>query len=83
MKGNFACWNLDDYRHKLKRYMGDTLPIQCYDLEGNHIRTFYKYADAVKFCNRKSMTSIKACATGKQKQAYGYRWKLTWDTSNI
>lgn len=83
VKGNFACWNLDDYQNKLKRYMGNTLPIQCYDLGGNYIRTFYKYADAVKFCNCKSMTSIKACAVGKQQQAYGYRWKLTWDTSNI
>lgn len=83
VKGNFACWNLDDYQNKLKRYMGDTLPIQCYDLDGNHLKTFYKYADAIKFCNCKSMTSIKVCAIGKQKQAYGYRWKLTWDTSNI
>nr|DAH58124.1 MAG TPA: intron associated endonuclease [Bacteriophage sp.] len=83
VKGNFACCDLNDYQNKLRRYMGNTLPIQCYNLDGKHVRTFYKYSDAVKFCNCKSMTSIKACTIGKQKQAYGYRWKLTWDTTDI
>lgn len=63
--------------------MGNTLPIQCYDLNGNHIKTFYKYADALKFCNHKSLKAIKDCADGKRNHAYGYRWKLSWDKTNI
>lgn len=83
VNGNFACWNLEDYQNKLRRYMGNTLPIQCYDLDGNHIKTFYKYADALKFCNHKGLKAIKDCADGRRDHAYGYRWKLTWDKSNI
>lgn len=83
VNGNFACWNVEDYQNKLKRYMKNTLPIQCYDLNGKHLKTFYKYADALNFCNGKNITSIKKCAQGKQNKAYGYKWKLTWNTNNI
>lgn len=79
IKGNFACFTPEDYFNKLKRYMGNTLPIQCYDLEGSHIKTFYRYKDAMEFCNTKSSTSIRACCRGKQKSAYGYVWKLSWN----
>ena len=38
--------------------MGNTLPIQCYDLKGNHLKTFYRYADAIKFCNWQTKTGV-------------------------
>ena len=83
VNGNFACLSPDDYNVKLKNYMGNTLPIQCYSLNGKHEKTFYRFKDAMEYCNCSSMTSIKMCLIGKQHKAYNHLWKYSWDSSDL
>jgi len=49
-------------------------PIQQLDLNGTLIKTFPSATDAGKHLN-KSGNSIADCASGRQKTAYGFKWK--------
>lgn len=83
VKGNFACSSPGDYKAKLQRYMKGKSPIQCYSLDGKHEKTFYKIADAVKYCNCTSRTSIRCCLNGTQYKAYNHLWRYSWDSSDL
>lgn len=49
-------------------------PIQQYSLEGELIQEFNSATEAGKYLN-KSGNSIADCASGRQKTAYGFKWK--------
>jgi hypothetical protein len=45
-----------------------------YTLTNDHIRSYSTLAEITKELNITSCTAIKNCFTGKQKQAYGFKW---------
>lgn len=47
--------------------------IQC-NLNGEKINEFARMSDVVNHMGINSSTAIKNCFTGKQKQAYGFKW---------
>lgn len=62
------------YPNKTVVLAKDCLIYKC-DLKTGHKLKAYAYLqDAVKEFNLRSGTAIKNCFTGKQKQAYGFKW---------
>jgi len=59
---------------KHKNYLGHHKPIIQYDLQGNLLNEYQSAQEAGRYLN-KSGNSIADCAAGKQKTAYGYKWK--------
>lgn len=50
-------------------------PVNQYDMDMNFIRTFASMSQAAKSIGSKTVSDIKNCCIGKQKYAYGYKWK--------
>lgn len=49
--------------------------VQQFDLNGNFIKEFNSCREAAKNINAPYHVGISACCIGKQKTAYGYKWK--------
>ena len=68
-------------QHKLnksKAMIGVKIPgkkVLQYDLEGNFIKEWETARQACLFFNPKDLNGISACCLGKQKTAFGYKWK--------
>lgn len=52
-----------------------SIPVDQFDLQGNHIHTYPSAKDAEIIINGRSGDNIRACIRGKQKTAYKYIWK--------
>jgi group I intron endonuclease len=48
-----------------------------YELDGTFIRSFASSGDAARSLNKTSGSYICACANGKRKTAYGFKWSYT------
>ena len=46
-----------------------------YDLQGNFIKEWSSMSEALKFTNNGKGDGISGCCLGKQKTAYGFKWK--------
>lgn len=55
------------------------IPILQYDLHDNFIKEWVCAKDTIAFLNIKDSTSITQCCKGKQKTAYGFKWKYKDD----
>ena len=62
------------HRGKPKNYLSHYKPILQYDSQGNLINEYQSAQDAGRYLG-KSGNSIADCASGRQKTAYGYKWK--------
>ena len=62
------------HRGKPKNYIGHYKPIFQYDLQDNFLNEYQSAQEAGR-CLNKSGHSIADCASGRQKTAYGYKWK--------
>ena len=59
-----------------RRLYGRQRAVDCLDLDGNLLRTFISQADANAWCEvARNDGHIAACCSGKQKTAYGFRWR--------
>lgn len=67
LKGRKCYWDTSSMREK---------PILQYDLEDNFIRDFSSAQEACLILNLHTKFNILACCRGKQKTAYGYKWKF-------
>lgn len=52
--------------------------IEQYSLDGTLIATYNSYVEIEKNNPTYKAPSLSACCKGKQKTAYGYKWKLTY-----
>ena len=61
------------------------IPVNCYDLDGNYIRTFHSSREAERSLNGKLKgVTIIGCCKNKNKSAYGFMWRYdNGDHSNI
>ena len=76
-KGRIILWANkigDAHRGKPKNYLGHYKPILQYDSQDNLINEYQSAQEAGRYLN-KSGNSIADCAAGKQKTAYGFKWK--------
>lgn len=64
----------DSHRGKPKNYLSKHKPILQYDLQDNLLNEYQSAQEAGKYLN-KSGNSIADCAAGRQKTAYGFKWK--------
>jgi hypothetical protein len=64
----------DAHRGKPKNYLSKNKPILQYDFQDNLINEYQSAQEAGRYLN-KSGNSIADCAAGKQKTAYGFKWK--------
>jgi predicted GIY-YIG superfamily endonuclease len=64
----------DAHRGKPKNYLGHYKYILQYDLQDNLLNEYQSAQDAGRYLG-KSGNSIADCAAGRQKTAYGYKWK--------
>lgn len=64
----------DALRGKPKNYLNKHKPIIQYDPQNNLINEYQSAQDAGR-CLGKSGNSIADCASGRQKTAYGFKWK--------
>ena len=62
---------LQDIRNKSKKR------INQYDLDGNFIKQWNSLNEAASFLNKTSSGAISNCCSGKNKTAYGYKWKYS------
>jgi len=69
---------------KLSRYHCDKITqgklnkgkkVLQYDLENNFIKEWNTAKEACLFYNFKDLNGVSACCLGKQKTAFGYKWK--------
>lgn len=51
-------------------------PVFQYDLDGNFIKEFASQKEAQYIMGKPNSDGIGACCRGKQKTAYGYKWKF-------
>lgn len=59
-----------------RRLYGRQRAVECISLDGTLLRTFISQADANAWCGvARNDGHIAACCNGKQKTAYGYRWR--------
>ncbi|HJA77501.1 MAG TPA: NUMOD4 motif-containing HNH endonuclease [Candidatus Desulfovibrio gallistercoris] len=59
-----------------RRIYGRQKAVDCLDLNGKWLRTFISQADANAWCEvARNDGHIAACCSGKQKTAYGFRWR--------
>ena len=49
--------------------------VNQYDLVGNFIKEWSTAKEACLFYNPKDLNGVSACCLGKQKTAFGYKWK--------
>lgn len=64
--------------NKSKAMMGVKIPgkkVLQYDLQGNFIKEWETARQACLFYNPKDLNGVSACCLGKQKTAFGYKWK--------
>lgn len=54
---------------------GKQKKVEQYDLNGNFIREFNSCREAARYINAPYHVGISSCCIGKQKTAYGYKWK--------
>ncbi len=70
----------EEYRQKMT---GEKHPrskeVYQYDLEGTIMESFGSTAEAGRHLNKTSGTHICACALGKLKTAYGFKWSYMMD----
>jgi len=64
----------DAHRGKPKNHIGHHKPILQYDLQDN-LLSKYQSAQEAGRCLNKSGNQIADCAAGRQKTAYGFKWK--------
>jgi hypothetical protein len=64
----------DALRGKPKNYLSHYKSILQYDLDDNYIQEHKSAQEAGRYLG-KSGNSIADCASGRQKTAYGYKWK--------
>jgi hypothetical protein len=64
----------DAHRGKPKNYLSKHKPILQFDLEMNFINEYQSAQEAGRHLS-KSGNSIADCAAGRQKTAYGFKWK--------
>lgn len=50
-------------------------PVLQYDLDGNFIKEFVSQTEAQYIMGKPNSDGVGACCRGKQKTAYGYKWK--------
>ena len=62
--------HLGDKNHNSKR-------VYQYDLDGTFITSFGSTGEAERKMNKPNGSSIKTCARGKSKTAYGFKWSYT------
>jgi len=63
---------------KLGKPTKKSQPVNQYDLEGNFIKTWNKIKEASMAMGKPLDTaSITCCCKGKQKTAFGFKWKYT------
>ena len=58
----------------LKRKIRNTKNVNQYTLDGKFIATYSSCAEVARVL-KKRHESIWSCCNGKQKTAYGYKWK--------
>ena len=58
---------------------GNSIKVNQYDLNNNFIKQWNSIADFIKENNLSRTGSIYMCCKGKQKTAYGYKWKYADD----
>lgn len=63
---------VDRFNHTGK---GSQRKVEQYDLDGNLIETFDSCREAARKIGATYHVGISACCLGKQKTAYGYKWK--------
>lgn len=56
--------------------------VNQYDLEGNFISSFPSAHAAARYLGRNGNGAISACCLGKNKTAYGYKWKYVKEEDN-
>lgn len=54
---------------------GQQRKVEQYDLNGNFIKEFNSCREAARSINAPYHVGINSCCIGKQKTAYGYKWK--------
>lgn len=58
--------------------------IECYDLDGNYVKTYNSVYDAEKDLNKNNIAStIYDCAIGKAKSVMNFQWKYPDDNKKI
>jgi hypothetical protein len=70
----------DSEETKLKKSLANkgkrSQPVEQYDLQNNKINEFLNMTEACVYINKpERMGDITACCKGKQKTAFGYKWK--------
>jgi group I intron endonuclease len=50
-------------------------PVLQYDLQGNFIKEWSSMSEALMFINNGKGDGVSGCCLGKQKTAYGFKWK--------
>lgn len=64
---------------------GKNISVAIVDEEDNVIQSFSSVADAVRYLQESGITArvsdICACCKGKQKTAFGYKWRYLADVS--
>jgi hypothetical protein len=54
---------------------GSLKEVEQYSLDGEYIQTFNSCREAARSINAPYHVGINSCCLGKQKTAYGYKWK--------
>ena len=77
---DYENYSVDEGRHRGAKNKGVTngKPIEKYSLDGVYIETFPNANVAAESVGkgRKDSGNIRACAHGRRKSAYGFRWKF-------
>lgn len=63
-------WCDDRYN---KEYSKLNKPVDCYDINGNFIKSYWCVVDAARECNA-NVNSIANCCNGDMSNAGGYKW---------
>lgn len=64
----------------------ESKPVECYDLDGNYVKTFESMSLALKELNKNNSCGaqqIGKCIRKERKSAYGFQWKLENDPTEI
>ena len=74
----YTCDNVDIKtlveKHK-KTGRGSLKEVEQYSLDGEYIQTFSSCREAARSINAPYHVGINSCCLGRQKTAYGYKWK--------
>lgn len=62
-------------KHFKKTGKGMQKSVEQYDLNDNYIKTYASCREAARSINAPYHVGINACCLGRQKTAYGYKWK--------